>query len=160
MTASNHLWGNKFAENTKFAQIPWRTFISLMICLAVCSTTHSSCKIFFTTFMTETSRPQSCPWQASCKLLYTDAGYPAGSGNSRGSFQGNFWKLFILEKEISSLEIHTFYQELSRIRHVSRDFSSKSKLIHSVLVRTLARPRRSKFKYFLCWSPCMNKMHE
>lgn len=156
---SSWLWGNEFTENTKFAQVPRRTFITLMIHLPVGSIIHSSSEIFFKTFMTEASRLQSCPWQASCKFLYTDVGYPSGRGNSKDFFQGNFWKLFMLERETSSLEIHTFYQELSRKRNVFRDFSSKWKQIHS-LVRTLARPRRCKFKYFLRWSHRMNKMHE
>lgn len=33
-------------------------------------------------------------------------------------------------------------------------------VVNSLMFRTLARPRRCKFKYFLCWIHCMNKMHE
>lgn len=131
-----------------------------------CSNNMSSCvqynTQFFQTCMTELSRLQSSPWQASWKLLYKVVWYPSRRDNSSDFFQWNFWKLFMLEKQTSLWEIYTLYQELSRPRHVFKDFWSKWKEIHRVVVnssmfRTLARPRRCKFKYFPCWIHCMNK---
>lgn len=140
-------------------------FTVLTICPPVCSTTDNSCKTFFKTCMTALSRLQCSPWQESCKLLYTDVWYPSGRDNPRDFFQWNFWRLFMLEKQTSSWEIDTFYQELSRQKHVFRDFWSKWRETHPVVVNspmfwTLARTRRCKFKYFLCWIHCMNKMPE